>query len=82
MFVEQSIPGLVNEILVIIILITTIIKIYIDEHKDLSLSQIFVQKLKYPFQMNKKRKRVDFGRFMIFRDKKKYLEENNIVYED
>ena len=79
---QQSIPGIVNEILSEIILVITMIKIYLDEHKELSLSETFVQKIKYILQSRKVRKRRDFWRFMIFRDRKKYLEDNNIVYED
>jgi len=82
MIMQQSIPWIVNEVLSEIILVITIVKIYLDEHKELSLSQTFVQKIKYILQARKVRKRRDFWRFMIFRDRKKYLEENNIVYED
>ncbi len=82
MVAQQSVPGIVNEVLSEIILIITIVKIYLDEHKEFSLSQTFIDKLKYSLRSRKVRKRRDFGRFMIFRDRKKYLEDNNIVYED
>ncbi|MCD5380400.1 YgjV family protein [Candidatus Gracilibacteria bacterium] len=82
MIALQSIPGVVNEILAEIILVVTLIKIYLDEHKEQSIPQEFVQKIKYILNSRKIRKRRDFGRFTIFRDKKKYLEDNNIVYED
>ncbi len=78
----QSIPWIVNEILTEIILIITMIKIYLDEHKELSIRQTFLQKVKYILNTKKVRKRRDFWRFMIFRDRKKYLEDNNIMYED
>jgi len=57
---QQSIPGIVNEILSEIILVITMIKIYLDEHKELSLSETFVQKIKYILQSRKVRKRRDF----------------------
>ncbi len=82
MLIQQSIPWVVNEILAQIILVVTLIKIYLDEHKEQSIPQAFIQKIKYILNSRKIRKRRDFWRFMIFRDRKKYLEDNNIVYED
>ena len=82
MIIQQSIPWIANEILSEIILIITMIKIYLDEHKELSIRESLMQKFKYALRNRKVRKRRDFWRFMIFRDRKKYLEDNNIVYED
>ena len=45
------------------------------------MKETFVKKVKYMMNSGKARKRGDFGRFTIFRDKKRHLEDNNIVYE-
>lgn len=78
MFVQQSIPWIANEIISEIILIITIFKIYKEGGGTLT----FRQKALYYLKWRRPRRRIDFWKFVIFRDKKKYLEENDIVYEN
>ncbi len=82
MIVQWSVPWIINEILVEIILITTIIRIYITESEEYSFPKSLLQKIKYKLSRKHPRRRVDFWKFIIFRDKKKYFEENAIEYAE
>ncbi len=75
-----NIPGIINEVLVQCIMISTILRIAFWEEDKISLRQ----KVRILLSKNtwKMRPRVDFERFLIFRDRKRYLNDDfTAVYE-
>jgi hypothetical protein len=78
----NNIPGIINEVLVQMIMIITIIKMYLWEDQTMTIRQ------KIRFLISKKAKnirpRIDFWSFLVVRDRKRFLNDefNNIVYED
>lgn len=82
MIAQWSVPWIVNELISELILILTIIRMYVWESDELSFPKKLLQKIKYTLSRAKPRRRVDFWRFVIFRDKKRYLEDNAIEYAE
>ena len=76
----QNIPWIINEVFVQLIMISTILRMYLWEEDKVSLKQkvrVLISK-----QTWKMRSRIDFGSFIIFRDRKRYLNDDfNHVYE-
>ncbi len=76
----ENITLIINEVLVGLVMISTIIRMEFWEEDKISLRQkvkILISKRTW-----KMRPRVDFERFLIFRDRKRYLNDDfNHVYE-
>lgn len=72
--------GIINEILVELVMISTILRMHFWEDDKITLRQkvrIFLSQ-----KSGTMRPRIDFGRYLVFRDKKRYLNDDfTAVYE-
>lgn len=81
MLVVWNTPWIVSELISEVVLLMTIYKIYtLDKETPTLKEQILLHLRRF---RERPRRRVDFGRFIIFRDKKRYLDDElDILYEE
>ena len=76
----QNIPWIINEMIMLCIIGTTIYKMYLLHWESISVKQLlrnFIHKKRWLI-----RQRIDFERFIVFRDRKRYLSDDfSHVYE-
>lgn len=76
----QNISGVINELLVELVMLSTIVRLYLDSNNGITVRERI--RILMSQKTGKMRPRIDFWRFVIFRDRKRYLSDDfSYVYE-